>query len=231
MSTKLNDSNNDRIISFDWLFGKNFSPEEEERRRREEKIRDLLPDEEEDELLGKAYDGRLVKRLLTYIKPYGVKITLAVILMIVSSLMAVAGPWLIGLAIDEGIRTGNMVAMRQWTLIFIVTAIAEWITNRSRIMIMAFVGTKVVADIRSHLFRHLHNLSLNFHNNYSVGRLMSRLISDVGIMQDFVTWSITGLARSSFLLMGIVVAMLVLNWQLALVTFAVLPLVFLLTNY
>jgi len=231
MSTKLNEPNNDRIISFDWLFGKNLSPEEEERRRREEKIRDLLPDEEEDELLGKAYDGRLVKRLLTYIKPYGVKITLAVLLMIVSSLMAVAGPWLIGLAIDEGIRTGNMVAMRQWTIIFIITAVAEWATNRSRIMIMAFVGTKVVADIRSHLFRHLHNLSLNFHNNYSVGRLMSRLISDVGIMQDFVTWSITGLARSSFLLLGIVVAMLVLNWQLALVTFAVLPLVFLLTNY
>jgi len=108
MPTKMDEPNDDRIISFDWLFGKNLSPEEEERRRREEKIRDLLPDEEEDELLGKAYDGRLVKRLLTYIKPYGVKITLAVILMIVSSLMAVAGPWLIGLAIDEGVRTGNV---------------------------------------------------------------------------------------------------------------------------
>jgi len=230
MSTKSNEPNN-RAISIDWLFGKNLSPEEEERRRREEKIRDLLPDEEEDELLGKAYDGRLVKRILTYIKPYGAKITLAIILMVVSSLMAVAGPWLIGLAIDEGVRTGNVAAVRQWTIIFIITAVAEWGTNRSRIMIMAFVGTKVVADIRSHLFRHLHSLSLNFHQNYSVGRLMSRLISDVGIMQDFVTWSITGLARSSFLLLGIIVAMLVLNWQLALVTFAVLPLVFLLTNY
>lgn len=231
MSTKLSEPNKQRKISFDWLFGNNLSPEEEERWRREEKIRDLLPDEEEDELLGKAYDGRLVKRLLTYLKPYQVKIIFAVILMIISSLMAVAGPWLIGLAIDQGIRTGNVTVMRQWTIIFIITAAVEWITNRSRIMIMAFVGTKVVADIRSHLFRHLHNLSLNFHNNYSVGRLMSRLISDVGIMQDFVTWSITGLARSSFLLLGIIVAMLVLNWQLALITFAVLPFVFLLTNY
>jgi ATP-binding cassette subfamily B protein/subfamily B ATP-binding cassette protein MsbA len=231
MTAKLNKPDNPRKISFDWLFGNNLSPEEEERRRREEKIRDLLPDEEKDELLGKAYDGRLVKRILIYIRPYQFKITLAVILMIANSLMAVAGPWLIGLAIDEGIRTGNVAVMRQWTIIFIITAAAEWITNRSRIIIMAFVGTKVVADIRGHLFRHLHNLSLNFHNNYSVGRLMSRLISDVGIMQDFVTWSITGLARSSFLLLGIIVAMLVLNWQLALVTFAVLPLVFLLTNY
>jgi ATP-binding cassette subfamily B protein/subfamily B ATP-binding cassette protein MsbA len=231
MSTKSNTPHNQQKSSFDWLFGNNLSPEEEERRRREEKIRDMLPDEEEDELLGKAYDGRLVRRLLTYIKPYQVKIILAVILMIVSSLMAVAGPWLIGLAIDEGIRTGNIFAIRQWTVLFIIVAAIEWITNRSRIMLMAFVGTKIVADIRSHLFRHLHKLSLNFHNNYSVGRLMSRLISDVGIMQDFVTWSITGLARSSFLLLGIIVAMLALNWQLALVTFAVLPLVFLLTNY
>ena len=81
------------------------------------------------------------------------------------------------------------------------------------------------------LFRHLHRLSLSFHNNYSVGRLMSRLISDVGVLQDFVTWSITGLARSFFILIGIVIVMLWMNWQLALVTFAVLPLMLLLTNY
>ena len=96
---------------------------------------------------------------------------------------------------------------------------------------MAYVGTKVVADLRSRLFRHLHGLSLNFHNNYSVGRMMSRLISDVGVLQDFVTWSITGLARSIFVLGGIVIFMLFLKWQLALVTFAVLPLMLLITNY
>ncbi|RIK34202.1 MAG: ABC transporter ATP-binding protein, partial [Chloroflexi bacterium] len=81
------------------------------------------------------------------------------------------------------------------------------------------------------LFRHLHKLSLSFHNNYSVGRLMSRLISDVGVLQDFVTWSITGLARSGFVLLGIAAVMLAMNWRLALVTFAVVPLMILLTNY
>jgi ATP-binding cassette subfamily B protein/subfamily B ATP-binding cassette protein MsbA len=74
-------------------------------------------------------------------------------------------------------------------------------------------------------------LSLNFYNNYSVGRLMSRLISDVGVVQDFITWSITGLFRAFFTLSGIVVAMLILNWRLALVTFAVIPLMMILTNY
>lgn len=196
---------------------------------REARVRRLLRDE--DDKLGAAYDGRLVRRLLSFMKPYMVRLLLAIMLMIASSLLAVAQPSIIGRAIDDGIRGGAADVLRNWTLLFIVAALGEWITNRYRIAIMAFIGTKVVADYRSTLFRHLHTLSLNFHNNYSVGRLMSRLISDVGVLQDFITWSITGLFRSFFTLTGIIVAMLLLNWQLALITFAVLPLMWLLTNY
>ncbi len=203
--------------------------EERERRDREERIKDLLPDE--DELLGKAYDGRLVRRLLGYMRPYKGKLVVAIILMVVSSLLGVVGPAIIGYAIDDGIRVGSFDVLRFWTIVFIAAAVGEWITNRSRLAIMAYVGTKVVADLRSHLFRYLHTLSLRFYNGYSVGRLMSRLISDVGVMQDFITWSITGLFRSFFTLFGIVAAMMLLNWRLALVTFAVLPLMFILTNY
>ena len=217
--------------SVSWLFGKRLSLEEEERRRREQKIQDLLPDEQEDAWSGKAYDGRLVKRLFGYILPYRSRLIAAVILMIATSLLSVAGPWLVGQAIDRGIRVNDPASLRLWTTVLIIAAIAEFITNRSRVAIMGYVGTRVVADLRSHLFRHLHRLSLNFYNHYSVGRLMSRLISDVGIMQDFVTWSITGLARSTFVLAGIIVAMISLNWRLAVVTFTVLIPVILLTNY
>ncbi|MEZ4770616.1 MAG: ABC transporter transmembrane domain-containing protein [Caldilineales bacterium] len=103
-------------------------------------------------------------------------------------------------------------------------------TNRYRIRLMAYVGTKVVADVRINSSSTC-ALSLNFHNNYSVGRLMSRLIGDVGVMQEFITWSITGLARAVFLLVSILIAMLSLNWQLTLVTFLVMPLMIVLTNY
>ena len=216
--------------SLDWLFGKYLSAEQQERLAREEKIKDLLPDEDEDRL-GKAYDGRLLKRLMTYMNPYHTQLVVAIIFMIITSLLSVAGPWIIGRAIDDGIRTGSLEALRLWAIIFMVVSIVEWITNRTRISIMAYVGTRVVADIRSQLFRHLHRLTLNFYNNYSVGRLMSRLISDVGAIQDFVTWSITGLARSGFVLIGIIIAMLALNWQLALVSFAIVPVVVILTNY
>jgi ATP-binding cassette subfamily B protein/subfamily B ATP-binding cassette protein MsbA len=213
-----------------WLFGRRASAEEQERLAREEKIRDLLP-EEEDDPIGKAYDARLVNRLIQYLNPYRLRTIMALALMAISSLLSVAGPWLIGRAIDDGIRAGAMDQLRLWTVLFIVANVGEWVTNRGRIALMAYVGTKIVADVRSELFRHLHRLSLNFHNNYSVGRLMSRLISDVGVIQDFVTWSITGLARSGFVILGIIIAMLSLNWQLALVTFAVLPLMILITNY
>ena len=226
-SKKKNQNGNGRVPK------KQFDPkigiEEQERRDREERIRELL--REDDEAMGKAYDGRLVRRLLGYMKPYLPRLILAIGLMIVSSLLAVVQPTIIGFAIDDGIRANALSTLRLWTVLFIVAAVGEWISNRFRIALMAYVGTKVVVDYRSALFRHLHTLSLNFHNNYSVGRLMSRLISDVGVLQDFITWSITGLFRSFFTLTGIIIAMLILNWRLALVTFAVLPLMAALTNY
>jgi ATP-binding cassette, subfamily B, multidrug efflux pump len=204
--------------------------DELEKIRREEKIRQLITEEEED-ILGKAYDGRLVSRLFGYTRPYLSQLIAAIGLMIATALLNVSGPWIIGQAIDQGIRSGDMERLRFWALLFLAASLVEWLANRWRISIMAFVGTRAVADIRSQLFHHLHSLSLNFFNNYSVGRLMSRLISDVGVLQDFITWSITGLFRSVFILMGIIVAMVSLNWQLALVSLVVMPLMIVLTNY
>ncbi len=208
-----------------------LSLEARERLMRESRVADLLPEEEEEDLLGKAYDGRLLRRLAGYIRPYRGRMALAVVLMVVSSLLSVAGPWTIGQAIDQGIQAGDMGRLRFWTLVFLATMVGEWLANRSRIALMAYVGTRIVADVRRHLFRHLLALSLNFFHRYSVGRLMSRLISDVGVLQDFVTWSITGVARAVFVLLGIVIAMVGMNLRLALVAFSVLPLMVLLTDY
>ena len=211
-----------------WRTDSNVSPEEQERELREERIRELLSDRE-DRQLGKAYDARLVRRLMAYVRPCRREMVAAVALMAVSSLLSVAAPWIIGRAIDDGIRVGSARSLRLWTGAFIAAAVGEWLTNRGRIATMAYVGTRIVADIRSALFRHLLRLSLGFYNQYSVGRLMSRLSSDVGVIQNFITWSITGLARGTLMLAGIVVAMVSLNWRLALVSFAVLPLMALVT--
>ena len=206
-----------------------LSAVEQERLRRERKIQDLLPDEEEAQ--EKTYDSRLVKRLMVYVAVYKREFVISLILIVVTSVMSVGTPWIIQRAIDEGIRAGNVGTLRFWTFLFLGTIALEWVASRARLTVMAYAGTRIVTDIRSQLFRHLHTLSMGFFNDYSVGRLMSRLISDVSVLQDFVTWSITGLARSAFILVGIILAMLFLNWQLALVTFAVMPAMIVLTNY
>lgn len=200
-----------------------------ERQRREARIRDMLPNEGFE--LGKVYDASLMRRLFGFTRPYNRRMIIAIILMAVSSLLGSTGPWLVGRAIDDGIRGGSADALRWWTLVFGAAAIGEWITNRQRLLIMAEVGTTVVADIRSAMFRHLHSLSLNFYNNYSIGRLMSRLISDVEVLQDFITWSLTGVARAVFMLAGILIGMVALSLPLTLVTLVVAPFGILLTNY
>lgn len=203
------------------------------REERERRVEALLPkgEDDADNVMGKAYDPRLVRRLMVYFRPYNSQLGWAVVLMILTSLLSAAGPWLVGQAIDEGVRTGSITTLGWWAVAFIVVSLFEFGANRTRILLMAFVGTKIVADLRSALFDHLHTLSISFYNRFSVGRLMSRLISDVGVLQEFVTWSITGLARAVFSLIGISVAMLALNWRLALVVFAVLPFMVLVARY
>ena len=203
----------------------------EAQRQREARIQALMPDQQDDDVLGRIYDNRLVSRLAGFLAPYKRRTVIAVVFMIISSLMSVASPWIIGQAIDEGITAGDAEALRWWTMLFLAAALVEWLTNRYRIGLMAYVGTQVVADVRSALFRHLHHLTLTFHNNFSVGRMMSRLIGDVGVLQEFITWTITGLARAVFLLAGIAIAMFALSWQLTLITLAVMPLMILLTNF
>ena len=205
--------------------------DETERARREAKIKDMLPDEQDDEIFGSVYDAHLVRRLLGYITPYRRQWVLALLLMATFSVVSSAGPWIVGQAVDAGIRAQNPSRLRLYSGLFILISITVWLTNRFRIIVMGRVGARVVADLRNHLFRHLHTLSLNFYNNYSVGRLMSRLISDVGSLEDFISWSITGLVRAFFSFFAVTIAMLALNWRLTLVTFAVLPLMLLLTYY
>ena len=220
----------DSFVGRNWLFGRFITAEVAERQRREAKISDVML-EDEDEVHDATNDTGLLLRLISYILPYHGKVVLAIGLMIGTSLLTVARPWIVGQAIDNGIRVFDMHSLRNWTLLFLCAAVGELVLNRARILIMAYIGTKIVTDLRSSVFRHMHKLSLNFHNNYSVGRLMSRLISDVGVLQDFVTWWFTGVARSVFILLGIVVAMLVMNWKLALLTLTIMPLMMMLTSY
>ncbi|MEM7801680.1 MAG: ABC transporter ATP-binding protein, partial [Chloroflexota bacterium] len=181
----------------------------------------------------------LLRRLFGFVLPYRQGLIGALISISIASLLSVAVPAFIGFAVDEGIGelqengsySGTIEALRFWVIVIIVTLLAEFVTNRYRIYIMGKIGGYVVADVRGTLYRKLHQLTLTFHNNYSVGRMMSRLLGDITVLRDFVTWSITGLFRSFFSLFGIIAIMLYKDWQLALISFSVLPILFVVTNY
>ena len=125
---------------FPGMFPRRMSAEEMERHAREEKIRDLLPDEEDDSI-NKLYDARLTGRLIGYLKPYRGMTVWALILMSIASIFHTIAPWLIGRAIDDGLRINSLANLRWWTVAFLVVTVGEWAINYKRIDLMAFVGT------------------------------------------------------------------------------------------
>jgi ATP-binding cassette subfamily B protein/subfamily B ATP-binding cassette protein MsbA len=144
-------------------------------------------------------------------------------LMLISSAAAVAGPYLVKIAIDEGLGTGSIAILRQTVLLYLAFAILQWISTFLRVNIMAQVGQSIIYDLRSQLFTHLQDLSLSFYSHYSVGRIITRVINDVGVLREFITWALLAVARDLFALVGIVIVMLSMNFRLSLLTFTVIP--------
>jgi ATP-binding cassette, subfamily B, multidrug efflux pump len=171
----------------------------------------------------KDYDPEVTRELLSFIRPYMGKIWISVIYMGISSLAAVAVPYLVKVALDAGIEQGSIPVLRNTVLIFLLLQLLQWFFNYIRVNIMANVGQSIIYDVRAKVFEHLQRLSLSFFSRYSVGRVISRVINDVSVLRDFVTWTLLAVARDLFTLVGIVVTMLILNWKLSLLSFAVLP--------
>jgi len=182
-----------------------------------------------EDLLIKGYDPQVVRRLVAYTRPYQRQLLISLALMLLSSAAAVAGPYLVKVAIDSGLRAGSLETLRQSVLLFLLTIGIQWAAMYFRINLMARVGTSIIYDLRARLFEHLQSLSLSFYSRYSVGRVITRVINDVGVLREFITWAVLAIARDLFALLGILLAMLAMNVRLSLLTFAVLPLMILAT--
>ncbi|MCL4531474.1 MAG: ABC transporter ATP-binding protein/permease [Chloroflexi bacterium] len=171
----------------------------------------------------KGYDPNVARRLFAYARPYSGRLILAVVFMLGASAAAVAGPYFVKVAIDSGLTAGNYNALRYTTLAYLATAVAQWIFTYYRVNIMAWVGQAVIYDLRTDLFNHLQELSLGFYSRYSVGRVITRVINDVEVLRDFLTWAVLAITRDIFTLILIVIVMLSMDFRLALITFSVLP--------
>jgi ATP-binding cassette subfamily B protein/subfamily B ATP-binding cassette protein MsbA len=178
----------------------------------------------DDDLLGKAYDPKIARRLLTYIAPYRVNILAAIVFMFAAMLGYIAGPYLIKVALDEGVARGDAATLARTVGLYVLAAAAFWTGTFIRIRIMASTGQSIIYDLRRQLFAHLNALSLGFYSRYAVGRLVSRVVNDVSVIREFIVWAIVAVARDGVDLIGITAAMFLLHWQLALLAFLVLPL-------
>ncbi|MBP1693917.1 MAG: transporter related protein [Chloroflexi bacterium] len=183
-----------------------------------------------EDILVKGFDPQVTRRLLMFMQPYQKSLWISLALMIVNSAAAASGPYLVGLAIDQGMDAGNPVALRNIVLLYAIMVLLQWGSIYWRVNIMAVVGQSVIFDLRESLFAHLQEMSLSFYSRFSVGRVITRVINDVSVLRDFITWALLAIARDIFTLVFIIVAMLLMNVRLSLITFAVLPAMLIITN-
>ena len=177
-----------------------------------------------EESLDKGYDPKVARGLLQFVKPYTGQMLLALAFMVFVAAASVSGPYFVKLAIDDGITAGDPAALKRIVLIFLAVSVLQLGVNYLRVRIMSRVGQHVLYDVRTAMFNHLQKLSLGFYNRYSVGRVITRVINDVGTLREFITWAVLAIVRNLLGIIGTIIAMLTLNLKLSLLTFAVMPL-------
>ena len=179
----------------------------------------------------KGYDPKVARGLIQFVKPYTRQMVISLIFMIIVTAASVSGPYFVKLAIDEGIGKSDIPALRNIVIAYFIVAGVQLLTNFYRVRIMSRVGQHVLYDVRTAMFEHLQKLSLSFYNRYSVGRVITRVINDVGTLREFITWAVLAIVRNLLAIIGTLIAMLSLNLRLSLITFAVVPLMALATIF
>jgi ATP-binding cassette, subfamily B, multidrug efflux pump len=169
------------------------------------------------------------RRLLGELRPYGRQLILALVLVVLGALSLAGGPWLIGRAIDRSILGGDPPGLARIMLLLLGVYLVGTLASRGQIRQIGSVGQSILASLRERIFERLLRLPLGYFDRRPVGDLMSRVTNDVDTLNQLLSQGLTQLLGSLFSLIGIVVAMLLLDWRLALVCFTIIP-AMLLTN-
>jgi ATP-binding cassette subfamily B protein len=185
----------------------------------------------EEEVLGKAYDARLMRRLLRYLRPYTTYVVTAFFAIIAGAALQLVQPYLIKLAIDKYIASGDLSGLNRMAEAFLGILLGSFACEYIQTFAMQLTGQRIMFDLRMQIYRHLQRLDIQFYDRNPVGRLMTRVTTDVDVLNDLFTSGVVTVFGDVFTLAGIMIVMLSLNWRLALVAFAVLPLIVLVTQW
>ncbi len=185
----------------------------------------------DDEILGKAYDARLMRRLLVYLRPYWRQVVLAAAAILVGAGAALSQPYLVKVAIDGFIATGEPVGLGRLAALYFGILVVAFAAEYLQTWTMQMTGQRIMFDMRMAVYGHLQKLDLRYYDKNPVGRLMTRVTSDVDALNDLFTSGVVTIFGDVLTLVGIMVVMLWMNWRLALVAFAVLPLIAVVTQW
>lgn len=176
-----------------------------------------------DDLLGKAYDPLIARRLAAFVRPYRRRAIGALLLILVATVSDLLLPKLFSLAVDEVTLGRRLSVLNLLGVAFLVTLGVRFLASWGEYFQISWLGNRIVFDIRNQMFRHLQTLNVGYVDRSGVGSIMSRIQNDVGVINEFFSDAVAGIFGSSLILAGIVVLMLWTNWKLALLSFAVLP--------
>lgn len=168
-------------------------------------------------------DPKLYRRLLAFVRPYMGRLISGILLMAVTAISGLVGPYLVQMAIDGYIKTKHPEGLNWIALAFLATAFLNWWTSYGQTYIVSWVGQTIVYDMRDRMFRHLQKLNFRFFDSMATGRIMSRLTSDVDAINQVVSSGLVTIFADSMVLVTIMVTMLKMNWRLALVSFITIP--------
>src|SRR5713226_8020975 len=193
----------------------------------------------EEEVVGKAYDSRLMKRLLQYLRPYKGAVGISLVSILFKAVADVLGPYLVAIEIDRYLvpvprRTpfdfflspNPYVGIAEIAAMYVGLIVFSFLLEYLQTYFMQWAGQMVMFDLRSEIFRHLQRMHIGFYDKNPVGRLVTRVTTDVDALNEMFTSGVVSIFEDIFVLAGILAIMLCVNWKLALITFAVLPFIF-----
>jgi ATP-binding cassette subfamily B multidrug efflux pump len=185
----------------------------------------------EEDVLGKAYDALLMRRLLGYLRPYKPQVAIALTAIIAGSALQLVQPWLMKVAIDRYIASGDVAGLDRIAAAFLATLLASFALEYVQTWTLQMTGQRIMYDLRMQIYRHLQRADLQFYDRNPVGRLMTRVTTDVDVLNDMFTAGVVSIFGDVFTLIGIMIVLVLMDWRLALVAFSVLPLIVLVTQW
>ncbi len=179
----------------------------------------------QEEILGKAYDSRLMRRLLVYLLPYRKFVLAAFMLIMFESLIEISFPWLTMVAVDRYILVGDMSGLLLIASLYVALLVIKFGVGFLQTFTLQSTGQKIMFDMRKQIFGHIQTLSNDFFDKNPVGRLITRVTTDVDVLNEMFSAGIVSVFGDIFTLTGIMIALLVLDWRLALIVLAIVPVI------